>query len=168
MPADEIPEGVLAPQRIADGVVNGVRDYGNKMGIPTVNGAVLYHAGYIFNPLVFCGCLGMLPHGSHPVGAQPGDAIVVLGGRTGRDGIHGATFSSGEMSLEINAQAGSAVQIGAPITEKKVADVIVQARDRVIYTAITDCGAGGFSSAIGEMGAETGARVELARAPLKY
>ncbi len=165
---EELPDGVLTPRRIASGVVNGVRDYGNKMGIPTVNGAVLYHPGYIYNPLVFCGCLGILPHGGHPDQARPGDHIVVLGGRTGRDGIHGATFSSGEMSSEINAQAGSAVQIGAPITEKKVADVIVQARDLRLYHAITDCGAGGFSSAIGEMGAATGARVELAHAPLKY
>src|SRR5205807_5743327 len=153
---------------IASGVVNGVRDYGNKMGIPTVNGAILYHSGYIYNPLVFCGCLGILPHGSHPRRVQSGDRIVVLGGRAGRDGIHGATFSSGEMSSEINAQAGSAVQIGAPITEKKVADVVIQARDRGLYHAITDCGAGGFSSAIGEMGAETGAYIELEKAPLKY
>jgi phosphoribosylformylglycinamidine synthase subunit PurSL len=165
---EALPSGILSPHRIASGVVNGVRDYGNKMGIPTVNGAILYHEGYIYTPLVFCGCLGILPRGSHPRQVQPGDKIVVLGGRTGRDGIHGATFSSGEMSSEINAQAGSAVQIGAPITEKKVADVIIQARDRRLYTAITDCGAGGFSSAIGEMGAETGARVELEKAPLKY
>jgi len=165
---DDLPPGILTPGRIASGVVNGVRDYGNKMGIPTVNGAVLYHPGYIYNPLVFCGCLGILPHGSHPNQVQPGDLIVVLGGRTGRDGIHGATFSSGEMSSEINAQAGTAVQIGAPITEKKVTDVIIQARDRQLYHAITDCGAGGFSSAVGEMGSDTGARVELASAPLKY
>ncbi|HKF35802.1 MAG TPA: phosphoribosylformylglycinamidine synthase subunit PurS, partial [Ktedonobacteraceae bacterium] len=167
-PGGALLPGVLAPRRIAGGVVNGVRDYGNKMGIPTVNGAVLYHEGYIHNPLVFCGCLGILPHGSHPRHVEPGDRIVVLGGRTGRDGIHGATFSSGEMSSEINTRAGSAVQIGAPITEKKVADVIIQARDRQLYSAITDCGAGGFSSAVGEMAAETGARVELERAPLKY
>ncbi|HLX57873.1 MAG TPA: phosphoribosylformylglycinamidine synthase subunit PurS, partial [Ktedonobacteraceae bacterium] len=167
-PPGALPVGILAPRRVAAGVVDGVRDYGNKMGIPTVNGALLYHPGYIFNPLVFCGCLGILPRGSHPRRAQPGDRIVVLGGRTGRDGIHGATFSSGEMSSEINAQAGSAVQIGAPITEKKVTDVIIQARDRQLYSAITDCGAGGFSSAIGEMGAETGAYVELEKAPLKY
>ena len=164
----DLPEGILAPRRIASGVVNGVRDYGNKMGIPTVNGAVLYNEGYLYNPLVFCGCLGILPHGSHPRSVQPGDLIVVLGGRTGRDGIHGATFSSGEMSSESNAQAGTAVQIGAPITEKKVADVIIQARDRQLYTAITDCGAGGFSSAIGEMGAKIGATVALEKAPLKY
>ncbi len=165
---EALPAGVLSPRRVASGVVNGVRDYGNKMGIPTVNGAVLYHKGYIYNPLVFCGCLGLLPHGSHPRNVQPGDRVVVLGGRTGRDGIHGATFSSGEMSTESNAQAGTAVQIGAPITEKKVTDVIMQARDRGLYTAITDCGAGGFSSAIGEMAAGTGVRVELAQAPLKY
>lgn len=163
-----LPAGILAPRRLAAGVVNGVRDYGNKMGIPTVNGAVLYHPGYIYNPLVFCGCLGLLPHGSHPRAVQSGDLVVALGGRTGRDGIHGATFSSGEMSSEVNAQAGSAVQIGAPITEKKVADVILQARELGLYSAITDCGAGGFSSAVGEMGAEIGVEVELARAPLKY
>ncbi len=167
-PTDALPVGVLAPRRIATGVVDGVRDYGNKMGVPTVNGAILYHQGYLYNPLVFCGCLGILPHGSHPTKVAAGDNVVVLGGRTGRDGVHGATFSSGEMSVEINAQAGTAVQIGAPITEKKVTDVIVQARDRKLYSAITDCGAGGFSSAIGEMGADTGVRVELAHAPLKY
>ena len=167
-PIEQIPAGVLEPRRIATGVVDGVRDYGNKMGIPTVNGAILYHRGYLYNPLVFCGCLGILPHGSHPNRVQPGDNVVVLGGRTGRDGVHGATFSSGEMSVEINAQAGTAVQIGAPITEKKVADVIVQARDRKLYSAITDCGAGGFSSAIGEMGADTGVCVDLVHAPLKY
>ncbi|HET8842548.1 MAG TPA: phosphoribosylformylglycinamidine synthase subunit PurL [Ktedonobacteraceae bacterium] len=165
---ETLPPGILAPRRVAAGVVSGVRDYGNKMGIPTVNGAVLYHPGYIYNPLVFCGCLGLLPHGSHPRAVQAGDLVVALGGRTGRDGIHGATFSSGEMSSEINAQAGSAVQIGAPVTEKKITDVIMQARDLGLYSAITDCGAGGFSSAVGEMGAETGVQVELAKAPLKY
>lgn len=166
--SETLPTGILTPRRVADGVVNGVRDYGNKMGIPTVNGATLYHPGYIYNPLVFCGCLGLLPHGSHPRAAQAGDLVVALGGRTGRDGIHGATFSSGEMSSEINARAGSAVQIGAPVTEKKITDVIMQARDLGLYSAITDCGAGGFSSAVGEMGAETGVQVELTKAPLKY
>jgi phosphoribosylformylglycinamidine synthase len=165
---ETLPSGILAPRRVADGVVSGVRDYGNKMGIPTVNGAILYHTGYLYNPLVFCGCLGLLPHGSHPRNAQPGHLVVALGGRTGRDGIHGATFSSGEMSSEINAQAGTAVQIGAPITEKKVTDVILRARDPGLYSAITDCGAGGFSSAVGEMGAEIGVHVELEKAPLKY
>jgi phosphoribosylformylglycinamidine synthase len=163
-----LPDGILAPRRVASGVVNGVRDYANKMGIPTVNGALLYHPGYVYNPLVFCGCLGILPHGSHRRQVSPGDLLVVLGGRTGRDGIHGATFSSGEMSSELNARAGAAVQIGAPITEKKVAEVIIQARDQGLYSAITDCGAGGFSSAVGEMGAPCGVQVELAHVPLKY
>ena len=90
--------GVLHPRRVAAGVVAGVRDYGNKLGIPTVNGAVLYDPGYIANPLVFCGTVGLAPRGKHPHNLQPGDAVVVLGGRTGRDGIHGATFSSAELT----------------------------------------------------------------------
>jgi len=96
VPFDSLPEGVLHPRRIADGVIAGIEDYGNKMGIPTVNGAVLYNEGYTANPLVFCGCLGVLPTGSHPTDPRVGDQIVVLGGRTGRDGLRGATFSSME------------------------------------------------------------------------
>ncbi len=162
------PEGALHPRRIASGVVHGVEDYGNKMGIPTVNGAVLYHEGYTANPLVFCGCLGLLPHGSHPTGAQPGDLIIVLGGRTGRDGLRGATFSSMEMDASTGQVAGSAVQIGNPIQEKQVQEVILRARDAGCYHAITDCGAGGLSSAVGEMAAGTGAAVQLETVPLKY
>lgn len=164
----EAPPGVLHPRRICAGVVAGVRDYGNKLGIPTVNGAVLFDPGYIANPLVFCGTVGLAPRGRHPRNVQPGDAIVVLGGRTGRDGIHGATFSSVELTHQTAAEVGSAVQIGDPITEKKFLDVLLQARDQGLYNAITDCGAGGLSSAVGEMGAETGAQVELEHVPLKY
>ncbi len=167
-PYDRLPEGVLHPQRIAAGVVAGVGDYGNKLGLPTVNGAVLYDAGYLGNPLVFCGCAGLLPIGKHPRAAQVGDLVVALGGRTGRDGIHGATFSSAELTHETAELTGSAVQIGDPITEKGLIEVIELARDRGLYTAITDCGAGGFSSAVGEMGEELGVEVELANAPLKY
>jgi phosphoribosylformylglycinamidine synthase len=148
--------------------VAGVRDYGNKLGIPTVNGAVLYDPGYTANPLVFCGTVGIAPRGRHPRNVQPGDAIVVLGGRTGRDGIHGATFSSIELTHATAQEVGSAVQIGDPIAEKKTLDVLVQARDAGLYSAITDCGAGGLSSAVGEMGAETGAAVALDDVPLKY
>jgi phosphoribosylformylglycinamidine synthase II len=162
------PSGVLHPQRVCDGVVAGVRDYGNKLGIPTVNGAVLFDPGYSANPLVYCGTLGIAPRDSHPRNVQPGDAVVVVGGRTGRDGIHGATFSSVELSDTTASEVGSAVQIGDPITEKKVLDVLLQARDRRLYNAITDCGAGGLSSAVGEMGAETGVTVELQDVPLKY
>ncbi|MCX6046506.1 MAG: phosphoribosylformylglycinamidine synthase subunit PurS, partial [Chloroflexi bacterium] len=168
LPEAELPKGVLHPQRIAAGVTHGVEDYGNKMGIPTVNGAILYHRGYTANPLVFCGCLGLMPRNSHPTEAKPGDLIIVLGGRTGRDGIRGATFSSMEMDQTTSAIAGSSVQIGHPIQEKQVLEVVLQARDAGLYHAITDCGAGGLASAVGEMGSQLGAEVDLAHAPLKY
>jgi phosphoribosylformylglycinamidine synthase II/phosphoribosylformylglycinamidine synthase I len=168
LPETDLPAGTLHPRRIAEGVVQGVEDYGNKMGIPTVNGAILYHPGYTANPLVFCGCLGILPHGSHPAEPQPGDLIVVIGGRTGRDGLHGATFSSMEMDHTTGETSGSAVQIGHPINEKQVLEVVLRARDERLYHAITDCGAGGLSSAVGEMSAEIGASVQLKTVPLKY
>jgi phosphoribosylformylglycinamidine synthase len=150
------------------GVVSGVRDYGNRMGIPTVNGAIYFDERYLGNPLVYCGNVAMIPVDKCEKRAQPGDYIVVIGGRTGRDGIHGATFSSAELTHESETISGGAVQIGNAITEKMVADVVLQARDRGLYHAITDCGAGGFSSAIGEMGEEIGAEVWLEKAPLKY
>ena len=163
-----LPAGVLHPRRIRDGVVAGIGDYGNKLGLPTVNGAVLYDRGYVANPLVFCGAVGLLPSGSHPTEPRPGDRIVVIGGRTGRDGIHGATFSSAGLDSAVAVRAGSAVQIGDPITEKGCIEVVERARDLGLYNAITDCGAGGLSSAVGEMGADLGAVVDLAAAPLKY
>lgn len=164
----QLPAGALHPRRIAEGVVHGVEDYGNKMGIPTVNGAVLYHTGYTANPLVFCGCLGILPYQAHPTQVQPGDQIIVMGGRTGRDGLRGATFSSMEMNSDTGVVSGSAVQIGHPINEKQVLEVIMQARDEGLYHAITDCGAGGLSSAVGEMSSGMGAMVQLQHVPLKY
>ena len=167
-PLAALSPGVLHPARVAAGVVAGVRDYGNKLGIPTVNGAVLFDAGYIANPLVYCGTVGIAPRGAHPRNVRPGDAVVVLGGRTGRDGIHGATFSLIELTHDTATSVGSAVQIGDPITEKQLLDVLLQARDQRLYSAITDCGAGGLSSAVGEMGAECGASVELERVPRKY
>ncbi len=163
-----LPEGVLHPRRIADGVISGIEDYGNKMGIPTVNGAIVYDPGYTANPLVFCGCLGILPRGSHRTEAAAGDLVVCIGGRTGRDGLRGATFSSMEMDMETGDIAGSAVQIGHPIHEKQALEAVRLARDAGLYTAITDCGAGGLSSAVGEMAATLGADVQLAHVPLKY
>ena len=144
------------------------RDYGNKMGIPTVNGAIVFEPGYTANPLVYCGCIGMAPRGSHPDGARPGDLVVVLGGRTGRDGLHGATFSSIELTDETGVTSGGAVQIGNPVTEKMVLDAILVARDEKLYSGITDCGAGGLSSAVSEMGEDTGVAVRLEMVPLKY
>jgi len=170
----DLPAGCLHPRRVLTRVVDGVRDYGNRMGIPTVNGAVYFDDRYVGNPLVFCGSVGVMPaHMTHG-DARPGDRIIALGGRTGRDGIHGATFSSAELT---HTHA---------IEEKRVLDAIMRARDyaaddeaggrrlesggegRCLYSAITDCGAGGFSSAVGEMGEKLGAEVHLERAPLKY
>ncbi len=168
LPAGELPPGVLHPARIASGVVAGVRDYGNKLGVPTVAGAVLYDPGYTRNPLVFCGTVGLAKRAAHRMGAAPGDAVVVVGGRTGRDGIHGATFSSEELTHDTAEIVGSAVQIGDPITEKTLVDVLLQASARDLYRAITDCGAGGLSSAVGEMGERTGVAVDLLDVPLKY
>jgi len=165
---DQLPPGVLHPRRVMRGVVAGVRDYGNRMGIPTVNGSILFDDRYLANPLVFCGTIGLIPKGMESKEVKPGDLIVSVGGRTGRDGIHGATFSSEGLHDESEKVSGGAVQIGNAITEKKVLDVILQARDRRLYRGITDCGAGGFSSAVGEMGADCGASVQLEKAPLKY
>jgi phosphoribosylformylglycinamidine synthase subunit PurSL len=165
---NSLPPGVLHPRRVISGVVSGVRDYGNRMGIPTVNGAVYFDERYLGNPLVYCGNVGIIPKNKVDKQAQPGDLIVAIGGRTGRDGIHGATFSSVELTEESESISGGSVQIGNAITEKMVMDVLLQARDAGLYSAVTDCGAGGFSSAIGEMGEELGAEVWLEQAPLKY
>jgi len=167
-PFDHLPQGALHPKRVMKGVVAGVKDYGNKMGIPTVNGAILFDERYVGNPLVYCGNIGMLPKGKERKKALKGDYILAVGGKTGCDGIHGATFSSGELTHESEVISSGAVQIGDPIQEKKVMDVLIQARDQDLYSAITDCGAGGFSSAVGEMGKDLGARVDLDTVPLKY
>ncbi|MBF0493528.1 MAG: phosphoribosylformylglycinamidine synthase subunit PurL [Candidatus Omnitrophica bacterium] len=167
-PNAKIPKGALHPKRVMKGVVSGVRDYGNKMGIPTVNGAVYFDERYTGNPLVYCGNIGIMPKACSFKKVSSGDLIVAVGGRTGRDGIHGATFSSSELTHESETISATAVQIGDPITEKKVLDTLLKARDLGLYDAVTDCGAGGFSSAVGEMGEETGAEVYLEKAPLKY
>ncbi|MDR2399781.1 MAG: phosphoribosylformylglycinamidine synthase subunit PurL [Endomicrobium sp.] len=161
----QVPEGMRHPKTILKGVVSGVRDYGNKMGIPTVNGAVYFDEGYMANPLVYCGTMGIIPKSKINKKVNSGDLILVVGGRTGRDGIHGATFSSIQLDQECDVNA---VQIGNPIVEKKVLDTMLKARDLNLYRAVTDCGAGGLSSAIGELGEKTGALVYLDRVPLKY
>ncbi|MCK6440426.1 MAG: AIR synthase related protein, partial [Planctomycetes bacterium] len=159
MPRENVPKGALHPARTLRGVVAGVRDYGNRMGIPTCNGAVYFDERYTGNPLVYAGCIGLLPRGSVVKEAQPGDQIVVIGGRTGRDGIGGATFSSVELTEESEVVSSGAVQIGNAIQEKSVLDVLLKARDENLYNDLTDCGAGGLSSAVGEMGHRSGAKV---------
>ncbi|MHC4378203.1 MAG: phosphoribosylformylglycinamidine synthase subunit PurL [Planctomycetota bacterium] len=165
---EELPKGSMHPRRILRGVVSGVRDYGNRMGIPTVSGGLWVHEGYVGNPLIYAGTVGLLKREHVEKSVAPGDAIVAVGGRTGRDGIHGATFSSIELSEDSETVSSHAVQIGNAIQEKGVLDCLLAARDAGLYRGVTDCGAGGFSSAVGEMGEETGAEVWLDRAPLKY
>jgi phosphoribosylformylglycinamidine synthase II len=168
-PHADLPRGVLHPRRIFKGVRAGVADYGNRMGIPTSNGSIFFDERYVGNPLVYCGTVGIMPADISQKGMQkPGDFVVVVGGKTGRDGIHGVTFASGELDKESETLSSSSVQIGNPIVEKKTLDAIIQARNRGLYRRITDCGGGGLSSAVGEMAAETGVRVDLEKVPLKY
>ena len=165
-----IPPRLLHPKRVLNGVREGVEHGGNKSGIPTINGSLVFDSGYLGKPLVFCGTCGIMPvtlqgEPSYLKKARKGDMIVMVGGRIGKDGIHGATFSSEELS---EASPTSAVQIGDPITQKRMTDFLLIARDRGMYTSITDNGAGGLSSSIGEMATDTnGCIVHLDRAPLE-
>jgi len=169
MDPGDVPPGCLHPKYLLRKVVAGVRDYGNRMGVPTNNGSVHFHDDFRAKPSVIVGAYGILPlEGCQKGTPQPGDLAVVIGGRTGRDGIHGATFSSGEMTqrtVDINA---SAVQIGNAIEEKRMSDALLEASNQGLVRAVTDCGAGGFGSALGEMGSKTGVLVWLEKAPLKY
>ncbi len=162
---EKLPEGILHPKRIIKGVYQGVRDYGNRMGIPTKSGAVYFDDDFLYNPLVYCGTVGLIRKDRIKKGAKPGDLILLVGGKTGRDGIHGATFSSTELSVEAEK---SCVQIGNPIVEKRVLDCLLKVSELGILNSVTDCGGGGLSSAVGEMGKKIGARVYLERVPLKY
>jgi phosphoribosylformylglycinamidine synthase subunit PurSL len=164
-----LPEGCLHPDYIQRRVVQGVRDYGNRMGIPTGNGSLHFHPDFRAKPTVIVGAYGILPENRAEKGEpQMGDQVVVIGGRTGRDGIHGATFSSGEMTERTINVNSSAVQIGNAIEEKRMFDALLAARDEGLIRALTDCGAAGFSSAIGELGEDIGVTVDISKAPLKY
>ncbi len=159
------------PDRIAEGVHLGVQDGGNKSGVPTINGAFVYDRNYVGKPLVYCGTIGVLPQIENQLPTaekrqQVGDYIVMTGGRIGKDGIHGATFSSMELNETVPA---SVVQIGDPITQKRVSDFLIEARENNLFSSVTDNGAGGLSSSIGEMAQKTnGAVVYLDLAPVKY
>ncbi len=169
MKHEDLPKGVLHPRRIFKGVRAGVADYGNRMGIPTSNGSIFFDERYVGNPLVYCGTVGIMPANMSQKGQQkPGDLVVLVGGKTGRDGIHGVTFASGELDKQSETLSSSSVQIGNAIVEKKALDAILQARDQGLYVRITDVGGGGLSSAVGEMGEDTGVRVNLEKVPLKY
>jgi len=168
-PYDDLPPGVLHPRTVLKGVRAGVADYGNRLGIPTLNGTVRFDKRYLANPMVFCGTAGIMPKECALIGRQePGDVLILIGGRTGSDGIHGVNFASEKLTEESSETSYSAVQIGNPIIEKKIIDALIKARDRRLFSRITDCGGGGLSSAVGEMAADTGVVVYLDRVPLKY
>ena len=166
-----LPDNLFHPSRVLRGVHAGVRVGGNESGIPTVNGAIVFDDRYIGKPLVYCGTVGIMPRRladgreSHIKTPVAGDIVYMVGGKVGYDGIHGATFSSLELTEE---SPSSAVQIGDPITQKKMIDMILEARDTCLITCITDNGAGGLSSSIGEMASYTnGCEIDLAKVPLK-
>lgn len=160
-------EDVIHPLGVMRGVVRGVRDYGNRMGIPTISGAIQFDDSYIYNPLVFCGTAGVIPIKDIEKKVESGMKVISVGGRTGRDGLHGATFSSAALDTDSHESDQQAVQIGNPIEEKKAADFVLAARDKGLIGFITDCGAGGYSSAAGEMLEECGGVIDLDQVKLK-
>lgn len=169
--AGELPPKIFHPRRVMEGVRSGVAAGGNASGIPTVNGAIVFDNRYLGKPLVYCGTGGLMPaeirgRKTHEKRAMPGDRIFMVGGRIGKDGIHGATFSSVELH---EGSPVSAVQLGDPYTQKKMIDFLLEARDSGLYNSITDNGAGGLSSSVGEMAQSSGGCIlHLDRAPLKY
>lgn len=169
--SEPLPPRLLHPRRIFEGVVEGVEHGGNKSGVPTVNGSLVFDDRFAGKPLVYCGTAALMPaklHGQpgHVKLAKVGDRIMMIGGRIGKDGIHGATFSSEELH---EGSPATAVQIGDPITQRRMFDFLIIARDRGLYNSITDNGAGGLSSSVGEMAEDTGGfEMHLDRAPLKY
>ena len=169
MTLSKLPAGCLPPKYLLQRVVKGVKDYGNRMGIPTNNGSVHFHDDFRAKPTIIVGAYGILSKKNSQKGnVNVGDIVIAVGGKTGRDGIHGATFSSAAMTdrtIDVNS---SAVQIGNAIEEKRMFDALDEARSKNLIKAIQDCGAGGFSSAIGEIGEKTGVKVYLEKAPLKY
>ncbi|MGZ3579690.1 MAG: AIR synthase-related protein, partial [Syntrophales bacterium] len=166
-----LPKRILHPRRIYEGVREGVEHGGNKSGIPTINGCIVFDERFLGKPLVYCGTGGIMPSIidgklTHTKEILAGDAIVMAGGRIGKDGIHGATFSSEELH---EGSPVTAVQIGDPITQKKMTDFLLMARDRGLYRCITDNGAGGLSSSVGETARLSGGcEIDLKKAPLKY
>ncbi|NOZ59214.1 MAG: phosphoribosylformylglycinamidine synthase subunit PurL [Euryarchaeota archaeon] len=169
-PYEKLPRDVKHPRFIFTYVVAGIGSYGNNIGVPTVNGAIYFDEGYVGNPLVYCGTLGIVKKSKYKRSARPGDVLLLVGGRTGRDGIHGVTFASSELEEGAEETFGTAVQIGDPIEEEKIKRAILQVREEELGSAITDLGGGGLSSAVGEQAHRfgCGARVHLERVPLKY
>jgi phosphoribosylformylglycinamidine synthase II len=166
----KLPNGVKHPKFLLRGIVDGIGCYGNNMGIPTVNGAILFDESYVGNVVVYCGCIGLLPKAKFSKNVKAGDLVLLAGGKTGRDGIHGVTFASAELTDKSEKISRSAVQIANPIEEEKLKRAIIKIRDHDLGSGITDLGGGGLSSALGEMAHRysCGAYIELTKVPLKY
>jgi phosphoribosylformylglycinamidine synthase II len=166
----KLPPGIKHPKYVYSGVVAGIGAYGNNMGIPTVNGAIYFDQSYVGNVVVYCGCVGILPIDKFVRKTSPDDLILLAGGKTGRDGIHGVTFASAELTEKSEEISRPAVQIANPIEEEKLKRAVIEIRDNGLGSGITDLGGGGLSSAVGERAyvAHCGAYVELDRIPLKY
>ncbi len=167
---NKLPAGVKHPKYVYMGVTAGISAYGNNMGIPTVNGAIYFDDSYTGNVTVYCGCIGLLPLNKFMKNAKPEHAIVLAGGKTGRDGIHGVTFASAELTEKSEEISRPAVQIADPIEEEKVKRALIEIRDLLLASSTTDLGGGGLSSAVGETAEkfDCGATIELGKVPLKY
>jgi len=167
--AEDVPNGCIHPNKLLKEVVRGVRDYGNRMGIPTNNGSVHFHTDYRAKPSIIVGAYGIIPKKQvNKKTLRVRDTIITIGGKTGRDGIHGVTFASGSMTANTENINSSAVQIGNAIEEKRMFDAILECRDKDLLRFVQDCGGGGYSSAIGEIAEKTGVDIHLDRIPLKY
>ncbi len=166
----KLPAGMKHPNYVYMGVTAGIGAYGNNMGIPTVNGAIYFDESYTGNVTVYCGCIGLLPLTKFKKDAKPGHLLLLAGGKTGRDGIHGVTFASAELTEKSEEVSRPAVQIADPIEEEKLKRAILEIRDKELASAITDLGGGGLSSAVGETAKRfgCGARVNLDKVPLKH
>jgi len=166
----KLPAGVKHPKYVYMGVTAGISAYGNNMGIPTVNGTIYFDDSYTGNVTVYCGCIGLLPLNKFKKDAKAGDMLLLAGGKTGRDGIHGVTFASAELTEKSEEISRPAVQIADPMEEEKLKRTIIEVRDRELASAITDLGGGGLSSAVGETAEKfgCGATVALEKVPLKY
>jgi len=167
---EKLPSGVKHPKYVYMGVVAGIGSYGNNMGIPTVNGAIYFDESYVGNVVIYCGCIGLLPLKKFRKSVKPNDMVVLAGGKTGRDGIHGVTFASAELTEKSEEVSRPAVQIANPIEEEKLKRAIIEIRELELASAITDLGGGGLSSAVGETAKRFGCGVivELGKIPLKY
>ncbi|MFP3950992.1 MAG: phosphoribosylformylglycinamidine synthase subunit PurL [Candidatus Bathyarchaeia archaeon] len=169
-PHERLPKGVKHPRYLFNGVIDGIGSYGNSMGIPTVSGATIFDEGYTGNVVVYAGCIGILRKEEYIRDVRAGDYVVLAGGKTGLDGIHGVTFASAELSEESEEESRPAVQIANPIEEEKIKRAIKKISDEMLGSGITDIGGGGLSCGVCETADHygLGVTVELDRVPLKY